>query len=216
MRRMFQGRTGMTLAFILGLTIATAGTAAAAKLITGRQIKDGTISTKDLSRAVRAQLRKAGVRGPVGRAGPAGRDGAPGSKGDPGPLLDVLPSGRTVRGVYDVGETAAGASGSPSEDSVSFPVPMPAVLTAHFIADGGTPPAACAGGTVVAPRADPGHLCVFEKAATNHVAMSDGNIFDPTSSLGAQSATTGFGISVTGMTPSLIFYSRGSWAATAQ
>ena len=49
MRRMLQGRAGMGLAFLLGLLVATAGTATAARLITGKQIKDGTISSKDLS-----------------------------------------------------------------------------------------------------------------------------------------------------------------------
>ena len=85
MRRMLQGRAGMGLAFLLGLLIATAGTATAAKLITGKQIKDGSISSRDLSKAVRAQLAKAGVSGPKGDAGPPGAKGDPGVKGDPGP-----------------------------------------------------------------------------------------------------------------------------------
>ena len=75
MRRMLQGRTGMAVAFLLGLLIATAGTATAARLITGKQIKDGTIASKDLSKAVRAQLKKSGT---------AGRAGSPGVKGDKG------------------------------------------------------------------------------------------------------------------------------------
>ncbi len=83
MRRVLQGRAGMGLAFILGLLIATAGTATAAKLITGRQIKDGTISSKDLSKAVRAQLRKAGVPGPAGSQGPKGDQGPPGQAATP-------------------------------------------------------------------------------------------------------------------------------------
>ena len=37
-------RRRLILAFVLGLVIATAGTATAAKLITGKQIKDGTIT----------------------------------------------------------------------------------------------------------------------------------------------------------------------------
>ena len=85
MRRMLQGRAGMGLAFILGLLIATAGTATAAKLISGKQIKDGSISSKDLSKAVRAQLARAGVGGPKGDAGLPGAKGDPGVKGDTGP-----------------------------------------------------------------------------------------------------------------------------------
>ena len=77
MRRMLQGRAGMAAAFLLGLLVATAGTATAAKLITGKQIKDGSITASDLSKAVRAQLAKAGERGPAGAPGAKGDAGAP-------------------------------------------------------------------------------------------------------------------------------------------
>jgi hypothetical protein len=76
----------MTLAFILGLVVATAGTATAAKLITGKQIKDGSISSKDLSKAVQAQLAKTGLAGPAG------------PKGDPGPAGG--PAGGVLGGSY--------------------------------------------------------------------------------------------------------------------
>jgi hypothetical protein len=49
-----RGRTTILLAFLAGILLASAGTATAAKLITGKQIKDGTISAKDLSKAVQA------------------------------------------------------------------------------------------------------------------------------------------------------------------
>ncbi len=88
MRHIFRGRAGAALAFLLGAMIATAGTATAAKLITGKQIKDGSISAKDLSKAVQAQLKKTGATGPAGPAGPAG---APGAKGDPGTNVESAP-----------------------------------------------------------------------------------------------------------------------------
>lgn len=75
MRRVFQGRGGMVLAFVLGLLIATAGTAGAARLITGKQIKDGSITSKDLSKALRKTLAATAKDGPQGPQGP---------KGDPG------------------------------------------------------------------------------------------------------------------------------------
>ena len=77
MRRVVQGRAGMVLAFMLGLVIATAGTATAARLITGKQIKDGSVSTRDLSKGVRGLLAKSSAPGP---AGPRG------SRGEPGPV----------------------------------------------------------------------------------------------------------------------------------
>jgi hypothetical protein len=84
---MAHGRTGMTLSFMLGLVIATAATAGAASLITGKQIRNGTITEKDLSKGVRAQLRKAGVPGHPGvpgAKGDAGSRGEAGSKGEAG------------------------------------------------------------------------------------------------------------------------------------
>lgn len=95
MRRMLQGRAGMGLTFILGLLVATAATAGAASLITGKQIKDGSIAKKDLAKAVRAQLAKAGRAGPKGAPGAKG-DAGP--KGDPGPATG--PAGGDLVGTY--------------------------------------------------------------------------------------------------------------------
>lgn len=87
------------LAAVLGVLIASAGTATAGTLITGRQIKDGTVSSKDLTGGLRhrlavrtgaASVGPAGVQGPqgpqgaTGPAGPQGERGLTGPKGDPG------------------------------------------------------------------------------------------------------------------------------------
>ena len=87
MRRVFQGRAGLALAFTLGLVIATAGSATAARLITGKQIKNGTITKSDLSKALRAQLAKAGS---PGSPGPKGDAGAKGDQGPVGPTEAVV------------------------------------------------------------------------------------------------------------------------------
>lgn len=81
MSRLFTGRTKTILAFVLGLVVATAGTATGASLITSRQIKNGTITMRDLSKSVRAKIAKAGATGPTGANGDAG------PKGDPGTTL---------------------------------------------------------------------------------------------------------------------------------
>ena len=65
---------------VIALVVAMSGSAVAASLITSKQIKDGTIQTKDLSKKARSAL-KGGARGP---AGPEGVQGPQGSKGDPG------------------------------------------------------------------------------------------------------------------------------------
>lgn len=102
MRTKLDGRTGMAVAFLLGAAIASAGTATATQLITGRQIKDGTIAARDLSPGLRAQLKRVsaagatspvapqavtgatGPAGPVGPTGPGGAAGAAGTSGAPG------------------------------------------------------------------------------------------------------------------------------------
>lgn len=65
-------------AFLVGVGVATAGTATAAQMITGKQIKNGSITAKDLSKGLRKQL---GVPGPVGPAGPSGPVGPAGPAG---------------------------------------------------------------------------------------------------------------------------------------
>jgi hypothetical protein len=75
-RRLFHGRAGIALPFTLGLVIATAATATAAKLITGKQIKNGSVGLVDLSAKAKKSLR--GARGRRGPQGPAGPQGAPG------------------------------------------------------------------------------------------------------------------------------------------
>lgn len=73
---------------VLGGPAQAASTAAsAARLITGKQIKDSTITSKDVKdRSLRASDFKAGElpAGPAGQAGAKGETGAPGPKGDTG------------------------------------------------------------------------------------------------------------------------------------
>ena len=92
MRRAMQGRSGLAIAFVVGLAVASAGTATAAKLITGKQIKDGSIGTADLAKSVRQKLAQKGATGATGSPGAPGVGfpgpaGAKGDKGEPGPLL---------------------------------------------------------------------------------------------------------------------------------
>jgi hypothetical protein len=79
---------------LVALLVAMSGSAVAASLITSKQIKDGTIQTKDLSKKARVALNGArgsagpqglpgpqGPKGDTGAAGAAGKDGAPGKDG---------------------------------------------------------------------------------------------------------------------------------------
>jgi hypothetical protein len=93
----------MLLAFALGLLVATAGTATAARLITGSQIKDGSIAKRDLSSAIQARLARGarpgatGARGPAGATGPAGRPGRDGASGRDGAAGTALAYAHVTR-----------------------------------------------------------------------------------------------------------------------
>jgi hypothetical protein len=86
MRRILDGgRMPVVIAAVLAALISGAGTAVAARLITSKEIKDGTIQIKDLSVSARGTLgARRGPQGAQGPAGPQGQAGAPGGKGDPG------------------------------------------------------------------------------------------------------------------------------------
>src|SRR4051794_1725137 len=111
MRRCLSGRGAMALTFVLGLVIASATTAGAASLISGSQIKNGTIAKQDLSKAVRKQLARtgaggaAGPQGAQGAQGPAGSNGAPGARGTNG-TNGTNGSNATIKGVAAGGDLA--------------------------------------------------------------------------------------------------------------
>jgi Collagen triple helix repeat (20 copies) len=85
---------------IIALFVAFSGTATAALVMTGKQIKDGTITSKDLRNGTlgtnklskRAVSSLKGQRGPAGPAGPQGPTGQQGPQGPQGP---AGPSGDT-------------------------------------------------------------------------------------------------------------------------
>ncbi len=92
---------------LLALFVALGGPAAAvdsaksaAGLITSKQIKDGTIQTKDISATARTSLR--GQTGPAGATGPAGPQGDAGPAGPPGPAgtVDGSTAGGDLSGTY--------------------------------------------------------------------------------------------------------------------
>jgi hypothetical protein len=81
--------SGAMVVALLALLLAMSGSAVAASLITSKQIKDGTIQTKDISKkARRALAAKAstvpGPQGPKGDTGAAGANGANGADGAAG------------------------------------------------------------------------------------------------------------------------------------
>ncbi len=110
-------------AFAAGAIIATAATGAATKMmITGSEIKNGSITARDLSPALRAQLQAPRAAGPQGDRGPQGEAGAPGTQGAPGlpgaAGAQGLPGSQGAQGA--TGATGAvGADGAPGLANVS-------------------------------------------------------------------------------------------------
>jgi len=94
---------------------------------------------------------------------------------------------------------------------ISFGIPLASAPTAHFIFEGETPPAACPG-TPAAPKAAPGHLCVYEAVAEN---IELEGLEDPIT--GATNGTArAFGTSVVGISTAVgDVNDYGSWAVTA-
>jgi hypothetical protein len=99
---------------VAALFVVLTGTATAAKLITGAQIKDGSIGLVDLSaKAKRALKGKQGPAGPQGLQGPAGAPGVSGAQGVPGPAGGFDPA--KVSYVYgEVVEVLPGTEGQGS------------------------------------------------------------------------------------------------------
>jgi collagen triple helix repeat protein len=162
-----------------------------------------------LTRGPRGPAGPAGATGPaglVGATGPTGAQGAKGDKGDkgdtgsPGPFPDALQSGKTVRGRYFFADTAV-AAGELASEGMSFIFTLASAPTAHFIPAGGIPPAECPG-TVAAPEAQPGHLCVYSEIDLNTSP--------------ALTSVTSYGFDARGnSTAAGLYGSRGHWAVTA-
>lgn len=193
-----------------------------------RDVKDGTLRVRDLSGEARLLLRggtgpsgrqgRQGPRGPKGNRGPRGRRGAAGAtgprgatgpqgargltgpagppgpvstgpagpKGDPGATgpagpqgtyPEVLPAGKTLRGVLAPGP-------------ITFPLPLASAPTGVSTS---------CGGSVAAPAAPAGTLCLFLR--TGSVTVTD-----PTTGAAGSSSRFGFVAAGDG---------EGTWAVTA-
>lgn len=135
------------LALVVAVSGPTGAFAAVSKLITGKQIKNGTVTSKDiadsslLSKDFKPGQLPAGERGPRGLPGAPGKDGVDGKDGADGysPFMDVgydfsmNPRATSSTTFMDV-PSAAG--------SVTVPAGRTAVVVAHFSAE-----SLCSGGS---------------------------------------------------------------------
>ncbi len=163
----------------------------------GANGKDGTNGTDG----------KEGPAGPKGATGLTGTKGAEGPKGPTGPAGVIntegpLPKGKTETGAWTIGIVDAPKSGfsiSLVGTAVSFPIPLAEGLETgqvHAVNDKGeelvgleelVPSTACLG-SVAAPTASPGNLCVYY-GTLSHSAFPGVLITSPSKEFGVTSAT---------------------------
>ena len=194
---------------LLALFFAMGGTAIAAHhyLIT---------KTSQIKPSVLKALKKAGPKGATGVKGETGLKGDKGDKGEkgetgaPGGFIGVLPSGKTMRGTL----AAQGPAGQ-YRTSVSFLLNLPAPPEQiNYVKEGEAVPAGCAGGTVAAPAANPGNLCIFEGVQSGNSANRGevNPINDEAPDLSAP--VYGFGVYSSCESGSCVV--EGTWAVTAK
>lgn len=185
--------------------------------ITGADVKNGSLGSGEFDATALAKLKGpqgdrgltgstglTGASGPAGAAGPAGTVGA---KGDAGrSALTQLASGEKIVGGFDI-DAEAPTVDSDFRTFIAFPIPAPAIPTV-----GVAPSDATCTGTVDLPTAPAGKVCVYVSAAR---AGSSVDAFPGrTESVGAAAARRGFILSLQVASPG-DGWALGSWAYTA-
>jgi hypothetical protein len=191
---------------ILPATAVAHGAAGAAGVAKAKKAKRGPRGPKGEAGAPGTAGPK-GERGEKGEPGEKGERGEKGDRGEPGPFLEVLPSGRTLRGVYALGANVP-ASGH-VYGAISFPVPLavaPSLNIVKSIPDPDCP------GSVADPKATAGNFCLYVKATENLETL---DVCDPV--LYSCPGITRFGamIDVRAAAFPGLTSSAGTWAVTA-
>jgi hypothetical protein len=157
------------------------------------KVKNGSLLRADF----KAGQVPAGPAGPAGAAGPAGPAGA---AGPAGPFPDALPAGKTVRGAYNIGGTAA-AAGALANTSISFIYAFAAAPTVKIVLQGAAAPAECPGNATF-PQAQAGFVCIYEASKTNSVGVTLNGVTRSGATIFTNSSAAGG------------FFTFGTWAAT--
>lgn len=149
-----------------------------------------------------------GQQGPKGDPGQQGPPGNPGGTGPAGPFPTTLPAGKTLTGAYTV-EFQATAVNQFAGGAESFQFPLASRPKVNFVAAGSSPPAQCPG-TVSAPAAASGNLCVYEGQDFDGGTLT---IAGPDNVLSDTAGTTGFRFEIASTAAGTVI-DRGTWAVT--
>jgi hypothetical protein len=168
--------TILAVVVIGGGTAYAASTALPKNSVGSKQIKKEAVTPAKLSAAAKKTLTGPqgpdGAKGATGAQGPKGDKGEKGDRGEPGPLVEVLPSGKTERGVYAFASTRSSiASPYTPGTALSYPIPLSFEPQIHVIPIAGAPTTECPG-TEEDPKATAGNLCLYE-------GRDDGFTLDP-------------------------------------
>jgi hypothetical protein len=147
--------------------------------------------------------------GPHGNQGIQGSQGIPGIQGIQGPLLTQLPSSKSETGTYEAGADTATAD--EAWGTISFPIPLNSPPTPNIVLAGGSPTAACPG-SVTAPTAAPGQLCVYEGFENNR---SSAEFLNPESDAPGHASRFGAELLIKPAGGAGNLFSIGTWAVTA-
>jgi hypothetical protein len=205
--------------------LAVSGGSYAAALITGADVKNGSLTGKDVKdKSLSPRDFKGSVAGPKGATGATG---ATGPQGPAGPFPDVLPSGKTLSGVYSITGVASAADqyfDQPISFGFRFATPPDVVIVG---VDDTTQEASAAGcpGTANDPKAAPGKMCLYAYGSENVDPTGDTKLetdgdeamIEPyfgQFTQGAESSTFGTTLEVYSLAAGNL-YANGTWAATS-
>lgn len=183
--------------------------------LTGSDIKNKSLTVDDFNGSVQGP---AGAQGPAGPKGDTGARGATGDTGPAGPLLQTLPTGKTLIGtfgMYGHGDVNNGLEAA--SESVSFSIPLASAPSAKVVQNGTTSAPPECPGTAAAPEAAPGWLCIYENRDQNQRSGGYPNVVAPGSGFSPSASRYGAILIVQGQAAGTdwFYWSEGTWAVTA-
>lgn len=213
---------------VVALVFAMVGGAVAASSQSGAGKSAATSKKKTGKRGPKGPR---GPAGPIGLTGPTGPAGAPGSTGPAGPLLESLPAGKTLKGVWGIGGSL-GADEGPGRAliQISFQFPVSPAPDVVYVNEEGTGEGAfqlpqvgavaalepeeaeeICPGTAAAPASTAGTLCVYAEEEAEA-------FFNAGDAFGGLWATIGRASTLGTVVPMRVVeelgYARGTWAVT--
>ena len=193
-KRMSYANIASTLALVLALGGGTAWAAHHYSITSTKQIKPSVLKT---------------LHGARGKNGTNGVTGVTGVTGQAGPLTTSLPAGQTLRGWFNLDTVAAGAN-QLNGGSISFGFNLASAPTVQIVPVGGPTTAQC-GGSVAAPSAAPGYLCLYESSLQNVTSLA---VCNSAGTCGPSANSFGGELFVDS-TAAGRFFADGAWAVTA-